>query len=37
MKEKKTILEDIENRVSYRQIKEKYGISIGVISNIKKQ
>ena len=37
MKEKKTILEDIENRVSYRQIKEKYGISIGAISNIKKQ
>ena len=37
MKEKKTILEDIENRASYRQIKEKYGISIGAISNIKKQ
>ena len=37
MKEKKTILEDIENRVSYIQIKEKYGISIGAISNIKKQ
>ena len=37
MKEKKIILEDIENRVSYRQTKEKYGISIGAISNIKKQ